>query len=132
MAAITAIAKRRPRKVNERELVRSGFTCTLAQPGETVCSRVLWEDDRFGRVTELVELPTLQARVLVEVPAGHSASGQTHWQPLEHLPGAGSQTVDTLVTIITALAGDLYARTESLREVTPFEVEDAVQYQGMV
>jgi len=132
MATITALANRRSRRVNERELVRSGFTCTLAQPGETVCTRILWEDDRFGRVSELIALPSSQAEVLVEVPAGRSASGQIHWQPLEHLPGADSETTERLTAIIKALAGDLYARTRSLREITPFEVEDGVQYQGMV
>lgn len=135
MAAITAIAKRRPRQVrqvNERELVRSGFTCTLEQHGETVCTRVLWEDDRFGRISELIELPSSQVRVLVEVPAGHSASGQTHWQPLEHLPDASSETVGMLLAIIKELAGDVYRCTEPLRNVEPFEMDENVRYGGMV
>ena len=132
MAAITTISRRRPRQVDERELVRSGFVCTLAQPGETVCKRVLWEDDRFGRVSELIELPSNQARVLVEVPAGRSISGQVDWQPLEHLPGANSETVGMLLAIITELAGDVYHRTEPLRGVEPFEVEEGVRYGGMV
>jgi len=132
MAPITAIAKRRTRQADERELSRSGFTCTLAQPGETVCTRVLWEDDRFGRVSELVALPAGQARVLVEVPAGRSLSGQTHWQPLEHLPEAGSETMGKLLAIIRELAGDVYTRTEPLRSVEPFEVDESARYGGMV
>jgi light-regulated signal transduction histidine kinase (bacteriophytochrome) len=62
-------------------------------------TRVLWEDDRFGRISELIELPSTQVRVLVEVPAGHSASGQIYWQPLEHLPGARSETVERLTPL---------------------------------
>jgi len=132
MAAITEMSKRRPRRVEESELARSGFTCAPVKTGSTVCRRVLWEDDRFGRVSELIELPAQQARVFVEVPAGRTASGQVLWKPLEHRPDAKSETVRLLLAIIKELAGDVFTRTTPLRSLEPFEVDESVQYGGVV
>jgi len=131
MVAIAEISTRRPRHVKESELTRSGFTCA-PQPGVTVCRRVLWEDDRFGRVSEMVELPAQQARVYVEIPTGRTAAGQVTWTPLERLPGADCEAVQAMLAIIGEMAGDVFAHTASLRAVEPFEVDESVRYGGVV
>jgi|GEM_PF-2111881 len=131
MPATAEISTRRPRRVKESELIRSGFTCA-PQPGATVCRRVLWEDDRFGRVLEMVELPEQQAIVCVELPVGRTISGQVTWAPLERLPGANSEAVQALLNIIGELAGDVFAHTAPLRAIAPFEVDESVRYGGVV
>ena len=121
----TLIRTEKPRRrLGERELTHAGFTCRLAQGGTTSCARVLWEDDRLGRITEIVELPIRQTRVIVEIPAGRTTSGQVHWAPLDTLAGAQSDAVQRLLPILKAMAADVYDRTLPLREVEPFELDE--------
>ena len=131
MATTLAVDKPRSRQYQQKELTRSDFTCAPTQTGKTTCARVLWEDDRYGRVTEVMELPAQKAHVRVEIPAGRSAAGQVSWTPLEQVAGADSDAVRRLLAIIKELAGDVYAATTPLRTVEPFEVDESVHYGGV-
>lgn len=128
MATVLKSATRR--RVQEGDLTRAGFTCRLAPEGVTACARVLWEDDRLGRISEVVELPTQQVRLFVELPAGRTAAGVTRWQPLDTLEGSRSDAVRALLPLLKALAADVYTRTLPLREVEPFEEDDDPGYAG--
>ncbi len=126
----TAVRTFPRRRVDAQALTNAGFTCRLTpEHAVTTCARVLWEDDRLGRISEVVELPAQRVCLLVEVPAGRTAAGEVHWAPLDTLAGVQSQAVAALLPLLQAMAADVYARTLPLRDVEPFEVDEDA-YQG--
>ncbi|MHB9109116.1 MAG: hypothetical protein ACYDCO_18845 [Armatimonadota bacterium] len=78
--------------------------------------RMLWEDDRFGRVSLVMDPHTFERSLLVEVPAGRTRAGEVRWQPLHELDGADSEAAHELLAIIRELAGDVYFYTMPVRK----------------
>ena len=77
--------------------------------------RMLWEDDRYGRVSLVMDPHTFERSLLVEVPAGRTRAGEVRWQPLSELDGADSEAARELLAIIRELAGDVYFYTIPVR-----------------
>lgn len=78
--------------------------------------RMLWEDDRYGRVSLVMDPQTFERSLLVEVPAGRTRAGEVRWQPLHELEGADSEAARELLAIIHELAGDVYFYTIPVRQ----------------
>lgn len=132
MATAVGVAQHRSRAIDDSAYTQSGFTCTPLAADRATCMRVLWEDDRIGRIAEVVELPTGQHGVQIEVPAGRTAAGITQWTPLEQLAGAHTEAVERLLVIVRELAGDVFTHTAPLRVVEPFTTDDEPRYGGIV
>jgi len=77
--------------------------------------RMLWEDDRYGRISLVMDAVTCARSLLVEVPAGRTSAGEVRWHPLDGVDGADSDAAHALLAIIRELAGDVYFYTVSIR-----------------
>lgn len=82
--------------------------------------RVLWEDDRYGRIALVMDRGTCARRLSVEVPSGRTAAGQVIWRPLDELSGAESEAAQTLLTLVHELAGDVCYYTMPQQTLDPF------------
>lgn len=86
--------------------------------------RMLWEDDRYGRVSLVMDPQTFVRSLLVEVPTGRTRAGEVRWQPLDELDGADSEAARALLAIIRELAGDVYFYTMPVRNDGPLSTPD--------
>lgn len=77
--------------------------------------RMLWEDDRYGRVSLVMDPHTFERSLLVEVPAGRTRAGEVRWLPIDNLEGADSEAAHVLLAMIREMAGDVYFYTLSVR-----------------
>lgn len=84
--------------------------------------RILWEDDRYGRVSLVMDPITCVKAYRIEIPDGCTIAGEIRWRALDELDGAESAAVRALLPMVTELAGDVYFLTLPLR--TGIEVEE--------
>jgi len=119
---------------NEDNLIQHGFSPKLEKVERLAWTRVLWEDDRIGRVTQMVDTVSGRDELTVEVPTSRSAAGQTYWRPISEASGASAETVQSLLLIIRELAGDVYSYTAPLRHVIDIDLpdEDETPFRGLV
>ena len=117
---------------NGDDFIQRGFSPTMEKMDFPPRQCVLWEDDRYGRVTQTVDAASGHEALSVEIPIGHSPAGQTYWRALQEMPGANSETVNCLLTIIREMAGDVYSYTTPLRQVEAFSEEEEMPFHGLV
>jgi hypothetical protein len=85
-----------------------GSSGGIAVQNKPILLRVLWEDNRYGRVSLVMDAATCARSLLVEVPVKRRSSGTVCWQPVNELDGGESDAVRTLLIIVRELAGDVY------------------------